>query len=104
MSKSSDWQLLAVALMQRLGGKVELTADEISEAKKLLDPVEYESHVISYNASQLNPMLLTVELRARPRSAQEALEALPASLMEDLANPIRLEPKATSFRNRGRKP
>lgn len=75
-SGPDDWQLLAVVLLRRLGGTVELSADEIADARRLFDPVENETLLVSYHASFLAPELLTVELRSRPRAtANEALDA-----------------------------
>lgn len=74
----THWQILAVALMRRLGGKVELSRDEIEEARALLDPIENQTLMVSYSESQLTPWPppLTVELRSRPRTVPEALSAL----------------------------
>lgn len=72
----SDWQILVVALLRRLGGTIELTADELADTRRLLDPVEHETMLVTYRASFLAPELLTVELRSRPRtSVNEALGA-----------------------------
>ena len=75
-TEPNDWQLLAVTLLRRLGGTVELRQDEIADARRLFDPVENETVLVSYNASFLAPELLTVELRSRPRATvSEALDA-----------------------------
>lgn len=78
MRKPSDWEILAVALMRRLGGKVELNRDELQEACERLHPLEYETVLVSYEASRLagpwEP--LTVELRSRPRDVPGAIDAL----------------------------
>ena len=75
-SKPNDWQVLAVMLLRRLGGKVEVSQDEIADARRLFDPVECETLLVSYHASFLAPELLTVELRSRPRATvNEALDA-----------------------------
>lgn len=79
-AKPTDWQILAVALVRKLGGKVELTQDEIHEARAALDPLENQTLLVSYTESQLTPWPspLIVELRTRPRTVCEAGEALAA--------------------------
>lgn len=76
MSKPNDWQILAVALLLRLGGKVELSMSDLVNAHERLDPIAYETLLVSYRASLLESETLTVELRSRPRAtANEALDA-----------------------------
>jgi hypothetical protein len=75
-SGPTDWQLLAVILLRRLGGSVELSTDEIADARRLFDPAECETLLLTYHASFLTPELLTIELRSRPRATiDEALDA-----------------------------
>lgn len=81
MARPSDWEVLAAVLMRRLDGKVELTADEIEDARRRLDPVEYETQLVSYRTSQLSPELLTVELRSRSRNVPEAINALVGEIL-----------------------
>lgn len=76
MSRPNDWQVLAVALLRRLGGKVEFSMDELADARERLDPVEYETLLVAYRASLLEVERLTVELRCRPREVPEAIDAL----------------------------
>ena len=81
-SRPADWEILAIALMRKLGGKVELSYDEISEARDLLDPAENQTYVVSHNASQLTPWPppLTIEIRTRPQPVPEAPDAIPAEI------------------------
>lgn len=75
-SGPTDWQILAVTLLRRLGGTIELGMDEIADTRRLFDPVEHETLLLTYHASFLAPGLLTVELRTRPRATvNEVLDA-----------------------------
>lgn len=81
MRKPSDWEILAVVLMRRLGNKVELTQTEIADARELCDPIEHETALVTYRESQLARDLLTVELRSRPRDVPSAVDAFIAEVL-----------------------
>jgi hypothetical protein len=74
-NKPDDWQILAVALLRKLGGKVQLGMHEIADVRELLDPIEHETIIVTYHESLLAPHQLTVELRTRPRTVNQALDA-----------------------------
>jgi hypothetical protein len=79
MAKPTDWEILAVVFLRRLGGKVEIHADEIAGARELFDSCEHETMMVAYEASRLAPELVTVELRSRSRAVLvgEALTSVP---------------------------
>jgi hypothetical protein len=82
MIAPTDWHILAVALMRRFDNRVELSWDEVVEARALLDPVENETLLISYQ-----PLFLLdsgiVELRTRPRT----VAGVPDALVDELCCP-----------------
>jgi hypothetical protein len=61
-----DQHLLLFVLMERLGGKIDATQDELADARRKLD--EYEVSFVSYEPSRIeNPSLTRILMRMRRR-------------------------------------
>lgn len=69
-SELDDLDILLAALMRRLGDEVELSQDEIEDARRRLRDEEW--HFVAFHASFLAPDLVTIKMRSRPRKPAHA--------------------------------